>query len=100
MLIVWCFVTLLVFFCVLLYIVGKEKFTEKPFVLQVTGYLNLVANGIDNFTHGLAVAGSFMVSYKTGILTTAAILIHEVPHEIGDFAILLKSGWFVLSYCG
>ncbi|XP_045103472.1 zinc transporter ZIP13 homolog [Portunus trituberculatus] len=60
---------------------------------EVTGYLNLVANGIDNFTHGLAVAGSFMVSYKTGLLTTAAILIHEVPHEIGDFAILLKSGF-------
>lgn len=60
---------------------------------EVTGYLNLIANGIDNFTHGLAVAGSFMVSYKTGVLTTAAILIHEVPHEIGDFAILLKSGF-------
>ncbi|KAK7071151.1 hypothetical protein SK128_009761 [Halocaridina rubra] len=60
---------------------------------EVSGYLNLIANGIDNFTHGLAVAGSFMVSYKTGLLTTGAILIHEVPHEIGDFAILLKSGF-------
>lgn len=59
---------------------------------QVIGYLNLIANGIDNFAHGLAVAGSFMVSYKTGVLTTTAILIHEIPHEIGDFAILLKSG--------
>ena len=54
--------------------------------------MNLLANGIDNFTHGLSVAGSFMVSYKTGVLTTMAILIHEVPHEIGDFAILLRSG--------
>ncbi|CAL4121798.1 unnamed protein product, partial [Meganyctiphanes norvegica] len=60
---------------------------------QVTGYLNLIANGIDNFAHGLAVAGSFLVSYRTGILTTGAILLHEVPHEIGDFAILLKSGF-------
>ncbi|XP_068237746.1 zinc transporter ZIP13 homolog [Palaemon carinicauda] len=60
---------------------------------EVTGYLNLIANSIDNFTHGLAVAGSFMVSYKTGLLTTGAILIHEIPHEIGDFAILLKSGF-------
>lgn len=63
----------------------------------MSGYLNLIANGIDNFTPGLAVAGSFMVSYKTGVLTTAAILIHEVPHEIGDFAILLKSGWCILT---
>lgn len=60
---------------------------------EVCGYLNLIANGIDNFTHGLAVAGAFMVSYKTGILTTGAILIHEIPHEVGDFAILLKSGF-------
>jgi zinc transporter ZupT len=58
----------------------------------LVGYLNLLANSIDNFAHGLAVAGSFMVSYRTGVLTTSAILMHEVPHEIGDFAILLSSG--------
>jgi len=34
------------------------------FLLQVVGYLNLLANSIDNFTHGLAVAGSFIVSTK------------------------------------
>lgn len=60
---------------------------------HITGYLNLLANCIDNFTHGLAVAGSFLVSFKGGMLTTFAILIHEIPHEIGDFAILLKSGF-------
>jgi len=39
------------------------------------------------------VAGSFIISPKIGILTTAAILLHEIPHEIGDFAILLRSGF-------
>lgn len=61
--------------------------------IHVTGYLNLMANGIDNFSHGLAVAASFIVGVKMGMLTTFAILIHEIPHEIGDFAILLKSGF-------
>lgn len=61
---------------------------------QVTGYLNLLANSIDNFTHGLAVAGSFLVSTRVGILTTAAILLHEIPHEVADFAILLRAGMF------
>ncbi|GFY61802.1 zinc transporter ZIP13 [Trichonephila inaurata madagascariensis] len=61
--------------------------------IHITGYLNLMANSIDNFTHGLAVAGSFLVGIKMGMLTTFAILIHEIPHEIGDFAILLKSGF-------
>lgn len=62
-------------------------------VCPITGYLNVIANGIDNFTHGLAVAGSFMAGYKIGMLTTFAIIIHEVPHEFGDFAILMKSGF-------
>lgn len=61
--------------------------------IHVTGYLNLMANGIDNFTHGLAVAASFLVGIKMGVVTTLAILIHEIPHEVGDFAILLKSGF-------
>lgn len=60
---------------------------------SVTGYLNVLANAIDNFSHGLAVAASFLVGVKIGIITTLAIVLHEVPHEFGDFAILLKSGF-------
>jgi len=60
---------------------------------KIVGYLNLLANCIDNFMHGLAVASSFLTSTKLGFVTTFAILIHEIPHEIGDFAILLKSGF-------
>nr|XP_054766703.1 zinc transporter ZIP13-like [Lytechinus pictus] len=71
---------------------NEEKDTKEKKV-KVVGYLNLLANFIDNFTHGIAVAGSFLVSKKVGMLTTAAILLHEVPHEVGDFAILLRSGF-------
>jgi len=60
---------------------------------KIVGYLNLLANCIDNFIHGLAVASSFLASFKMGLITTFAILIHEIPHEVGDFAILLKSGF-------
>uniref|UniRef100_A0A0K8R7H9 Putative zinc transporter n=1 Tax=Ixodes ricinus TaxID=34613 RepID=A0A0K8R7H9_IXORI len=65
----------------------------SPRTIHVTGYLNLLANSIDNFTHGLAVAASFLIGTKMGMVTTLAILIHEIPHEVGDFAILLKSGF-------
>ncbi|XP_050304789.1 zinc transporter ZIP13 homolog [Anthonomus grandis grandis] len=60
---------------------------------HISGYLNLVANTIDNFTHGLSLGGAFLVSPRLGVLTTFAILVHEIPHEVGDFAILLKSGF-------
>ncbi|KAM4631180.1 zinc transporter ZIP13 isoform 1-T3 [Polymixia lowei] len=67
-----------------------QKASDK---IKTSGYLNLMANCIDNFTHGLAVAGSFLVSKKVGFLTTFAILLHEIPHEVGDFAILLRAGF-------
>ncbi len=60
---------------------------------QVAGYLNLAANCIDNFAHGLAVGGAFLVSPRAGLVTTGCILCHEIPHEIGDFAILMNSGF-------
>uniref|UniRef100_A0A3Q3E5R3 Zinc transporter ZIP13 n=1 Tax=Labrus bergylta TaxID=56723 RepID=A0A3Q3E5R3_9LABR len=67
--------------------------SDLNFNTPTSGYLNLLANCIDNFTHGLAVAGSFLVSKKVGFLTTFAILLHEIPHEVGDFAILLRAGF-------
>lgn len=70
---------------------GEEK--KEGGAKKVAGYLNLLANSIDNFTHGLAVAGSFLVSFRHGVLATFAILLHEIPHEVGDFAILLRSGF-------
>lgn len=61
--------------------------------VDITGYLNLLANGFDNFTHGVSVGASFLVSIKMGILTTLAIAIHEIPHEIADYVILIRSGF-------
>lgn len=76
---------------------SKPKTDISPYTppekIKTSGYLNLLANCIDNFTHGLAVAGSFLVSRKVGFLTTFAILLHEIPHEVGDFAILLRAGF-------
>lgn len=58
----------------------------------MSGYLNLAADFIHNFTDGLAMGASFLVGPTVGTVTTLTILLHEVPHEIGDFAILIQSG--------
>ena len=74
--------------------ISKEDTPDsKPGQINISGYLNLMANCIDNFSHGLAVGGAFLIGPKVGITTTICILFHEIPHEIGDFAILIKSGF-------
>uniref|UniRef100_A0A3Q3XB15 Zinc transporter ZIP13 n=1 Tax=Mola mola TaxID=94237 RepID=A0A3Q3XB15_MOLML len=60
---------------------------------STSGYLNLLANCIDNFTHGLAVAGSFLVSKKVGYLDHFFILVPYRHLQVGDFAILLRAGF-------
>lgn len=61
---------------------------EKPM-----GYLNLVGDGLHNFFDGVAIAASFMVGLPLGITTTLVIALHEVPQEMGDFGLLLYSGF-------
>ena len=70
-----------------------ESWRSRWLQKDISGYLNLVANCTDNFTHGLAIATSYVANPAVGLLTTLAILCHEIPHEIGDFAILLNSGF-------
>ena len=54
--------------------------------------MNLAADFTHNFTDGLAIGASFLVSRNVGLITTLTIFLHEIPHEIGDFAILVQSG--------
>ena len=60
--------------------------------IKVSGYLNLAADFTHNFTDGLAIGASYLAGRGVGMVTTLTILFHEVPHEIGDFAILIQSG--------
>ena len=53
-------------------------------------YLNLIGDGIHNFTDGLVIAVSFMANIRLGIVTSLAVILHEIPPEIGDFGILVK----------
>lgn len=56
-------------------------------------YLNLIGDGIHNFTDGLIIAASFITDIKLGIITTLAVIFHEVPQEMGDFGVLVYGGF-------
>lgn len=60
--------------------------------LSVAGWLNVVADFTHNFTDGLAIGAAYLAGQNIGLVTTITVLLHEVPHEIGDYAILIQQG--------
>jgi zinc and cadmium transporter len=57
------------------------------------GCLILLADGAHNLIGGLAVGGAFIVDVRLGVVTWLVAAAHEVPQELGDFGILVHSGW-------
>ncbi len=60
---------------------------------QRLGYMNLIGDAVHNFLDGVLIAGSYLAGIPLGITTTIAVLFHEIPQEIGDFGVLLHSGF-------
>jgi zinc and cadmium transporter len=56
-------------------------------------YLILIGDGVHNWLDGLAVASAFVLDIRLGLTTLVAVAAHEVPQELGDFAVLVHGGW-------
>lgn len=59
------------------------------------GYLILAADGLHNLIGGVAVGSAFIVDIRLGIVTWVVAAAHEIPQELGDFGILVHSGWSI-----
>jgi len=55
--------------------------------------MNLYGDGVHNFIDGVIIGASYLVSIPVGIATTIAVILHEIPSEIGDFGVLLHGGF-------
>jgi len=57
------------------------------------GKMILFGDGVHNFIDGLIIASSYMVSLEVGMATTIAVVLHEIPQEIGNFGVLIHAGY-------
>merc|ERR1719273_1145466 len=65
---------------------------SAPKNISSVAWMVIFGDGIHNLADGLAIGAAFGDGYMSGFSTSIAVLCHELPHEIGDFAMLLKAG--------
>jgi zinc and cadmium transporter len=71
----------------------RERCEGHPFEQSAAGALVIVGDTLHNFIDGLLIAAAFLSDSKTGVATAIAVAAHELPQEVGDFAVLLHSGF-------
>jgi zinc and cadmium transporter len=85
---------LIVFFVLERFLIWRHCHREGSCEVHGTaGQLILIGDALHNFVDGAVIAGAFMSSVPLGIATGIAVIAHELPQEVGDFAILLDNGF-------
>ena len=69
---------------------GDDQHTQDH---KSAGTLIIIGDSIHNFVDGVLIAAAFLTDVQLGIVTSLAVAAHEIPQEVGDFAILLQSGY-------
>lgn len=70
-----------------------ESHKEEDGQIMSTGYMMLLSDTAHNFLDGIIIAASYMISIEVGITTTIAVVLHEIPQEIGQFGLLMHYGF-------
>lgn len=86
-------VSIVVFFMLEKFLNIHTHYHPEEKTIKSFGLLNIIADGFHNFLDGILIAAAFKVDPSTGIVATLAVLAHELPQEIGDFAVLVQAGY-------
>jgi len=71
----------------------QEAHKSKNKEIHSFAYMSLIGSSLHNFIDGTIIAASYLVSFPVGLATTVAVVLHEIPHELGDFSILVHGGF-------
>lgn len=94
----WTTISIAVFFLIerlflsLHHHAGEDPLGEGKKLRLPTSFL-VFGDGLHNFIDGMSIAAGFLVNFQLGFVTSLAVFIHEIPHELGDFGILIHKGW-------
>lgn len=83
----------IIFFLLEKYILWHHTHDDHDESIHSAKYLAIFGDALHNFIDGLVIAASFLASIPLGIATTIAVIFHEIPQEIGQFALLIHGGW-------
>lgn len=71
----------------------SEKHCPGADHVHPVGYMSLAADGLENLVDGMMIGAAYLVSVPVGVATTLAVVLHEIPAEMGDFGVLLHAGF-------
>src|SRR3989344_6375727 len=89
----WVVVSIAFFFTIERLSFAMHHHEEEDGEIRMPTPILLFGDSLHNFIDGVAVAAAFLADFHLGIITTLAVFIHEIPHELGDFGILIDKGW-------
>jgi zinc and cadmium transporter len=86
-------VGILLFFVLEKLVIWRHCHNKECDIHGRTGSMILIGDAFHNFTDGIIIAASFLVAIPIGIATALSVIAHEIPQEVGDFGLLLHSGY-------
>jgi zinc and cadmium transporter len=84
---------IVIFFILEKMVIWRHCHTAECEVHAAAGPLILIGDAFHNFVDGFVIAAAFLTSVPLGIAASLAVIAHEIPQEVGDFAILLDNGY-------
>jgi zinc and cadmium transporter len=90
---IWLLSGIIIFFILEKFIFWHHSHSEHNEAVHSYTYLSLISDGLHNFIDGMVIAAAYLTNPTLGLATTLAVIFHEIPQELGNFAILVHGGF-------